>query len=689
MKKFYLFLATALLFISAANAQYHLLPVVSNGQNPSKLNRDLENPQNGGLTSGWMTILQGPQPAGNWSSTFTIPFPFYFNGTLVRFYKASTTGIVTFNTKTTMRVDSNNIALPTSLVPDSSICVWGLRAAQGDFVVIKTFGIAPHRQLWISYNSFTELNLKSGHVFISIVLEEGTNKIFIVDQRSQCITNNMPCPDKTSLTLGIQIDSTSAIMVPGSPDYQCTNQNNPSPSDNSYYEFIPGAIQNLDVESQSHDINDYYLYREFPVTISGRFKNIGAQNINKVSYHYQLDNGSVLTDEISGLNVAPYEEFQITHKDPWQAGGSSYASHILKSWISNINDVAPTATADDSLTSRVIVNDTFITRKLMHENFTSSTSNAAKAGNDTLHSVLNRHPGLFTELNYPMTSFQGGDPYHTIEAAAKARFYSIGNTLPTTVINGISNISPVTYTSGTFASFQEVPSFYQIIPSGTVKDQVIDVRIEIKNEAPIPANTRLHVAICEKITFKNVKNNGETSFPHVMKKLIPDSLGTIIAVLPADSSQVFNLNWTVPGSYRLPPDGRANNIINLETEHSIEDFSNLEVIAWLQESNRNILQSNSASLDYIVFNDDQISVKDLNVFPNPSRDFIYVDLTAFDADQDLQLYISGATGQVIYADAIKLNSLFIPCSHWKEGLYIINVFGKKQRGIAKVFVTEE
>jgi hypothetical protein len=689
MKQLYL-ICILTLSINISFTQYYLLPVVKNGQNPSNLNTDYENQQGAGLTSGWTTILQGFQPAGNWSSTFAIPFKFYFNGALVTKYKASTSGIVTFNTKLATRTDSNNIALPTSRVPDSSVCIWGIRAAMGDYIVTKTFGKAPHRQLWISFNSFSELNLKTGWIFASVVLEESTNKIFIVDQRTVCLSNNVPCTDKTSLTLGIQIDSTNAIMVPGSPDYQSENLNNNTASDNSYYEFIPEPKPDVDVESQKHVFKPYYLIREFPLTVNGVFKNIGNNPINKVTYNYSVDNGPVYTDTISGLNVAPYEEFQLKHKDLWNTSDVSYNTHSIKSWISQINDMPASRPFDDTLTSSIIVNDTFITRNLLHETFTSSSSLQSKSGNDTLHSVLNKNkvPGNYTELNYHMGSPQGGDPYFTIEAAARSRYYGGIFSIPTTEIDGTNSLSPLAYTNELFAQYQGVPSFYQIFPSGSVKDQKIDITLAVRTEAPTAAKTKLFVAICEKTTTKNVKTNGETIFPHVMKKLLPDTLGFDAGNLNADFLLTKVFSWTVPGNYRLPADGRANNIINLNTEHSIEDFSNLEIIAWLQDSNRNVLQSNSANLQYIVSNVDPVSKKQIRVIPNPASNYFFIDMSAFDVSDQLNILIADVNGKLIYKDKANSQSMFIHTSNWKPGFYFIKITGNHTEAITKLVITD-
>ncbi|MBK9727003.1 MAG: T9SS type A sorting domain-containing protein [Saprospiraceae bacterium] len=685
MKQLYLLLFFMTSF-QLLEAQYYYLPYLKVGKNPGGINVDNEYPPGGGLPTGWATILTGPQASGVWSAVQTIPFKFYFNGALVTRCKASTSGLVTFNSKTTMKVDSNNVALPTSLIPDSTVCIWGLRAASGDYIVTKTFGKAPNRQYWISFNSFGEQNLKAGWIYASVVLEETTNKIFIVDQRTQCVLSGAVCMDKTNLTLGVQVDSTYAVMVDGSPDYKSDNLNNFTPEDNSYFEFIQGTQATEDILGLNHDFKKYYLVKEFPISVVGNFRNTGTENISKITYNYSVDNGPVYTQEITGQNAAPLSDFQITHPDLWTV--NSKGSYTVKSWISLVNDKPSSTVSDDTIRSVVNVNDTSITRKLLHENFTSSTCPPCKPGNETLHGVLNNYPDLWTELNYHFYFPGTGDPYYTAECATRSTYYGGINAIPATLVDGRTNINPNGYTAQTFVENQEIPAFYQIIPSGTVNGQKIDVRVEIKNIAPVSATTKLYVAIAEKLTVKNVKTNGEVDFPHVLKKLIPDAAGTLVGIVPAESNKTINLSWTAPGSYRLPLDAQAANIINLATENSIEDFANLEVIAWLQESDRTVLQSNSADLTFIVANNDPVLKREILVSPNPASDFFFINLSAFDLTQDLKILISDANGKLIYTDKTSLKSMFINSSTWNPGFYNIKVIGKNQEANNKIIILE-
>lgn len=660
-------------------AQYYLLPPVQNGKNPGNLNRDNENPQGSGLSAGWQTILQGPQASGNWTATFQLPFKFYFYGQLVRSFKASTSGVVTFNTRTSMRVDSNNIALPTSRIPDTSICVWGLRAAQGDFIIAKVFGTAPHRQYWISYNSFSEQNLQSGgHVYISVVLEETTNKIFLVDQRVVCLQNNVACGGKTNLTLGIQLDSTNAMMVPGSPDYACNNNNLANTDDNVYHTFIPGQMPMLDAEGQSLSLRKFYLTREFPLSISGQFKNIGSTPINKVVFEYQINNDPVRSAEITGLNVPALGEFNLSHPIPWMLNNNGYSNHNIKAWIATINDMIPVQPADDTISTSLVTSDTVYERILLHENFSSSTSTQAKAANDTLHQILNDFPGIHAALLYPLGSPQGGDPYTTIETSSRARQYNISNfNIPRLVIDGNTLINASTYSRSMFQSLQEDASFYLVSPTGKVKGQDIEINVLVKNVAPIKTNTRLHIVVAEKQTNQNVKNNGETVFRHVVKKMLPDTLGIQLDTLPADSFFTAKISWTVPGAYRLPVDGRTTNIINLQTEHSIEEFNDLEVVCWLQEPNLEVLQAGSSNLEFSVANEELSGGNTIQVYPNPAGSYFYLDINSISTKEPVELSIIDPEGQMIFFESGLLTSKFIQTAHWKPGIYYLRLAGKQ------------
>ncbi|MBK9479022.1 MAG: hypothetical protein IPN99_09335 [Bacteroidetes bacterium] len=214
MKKI-LHLLIFLCVCEVANAQYYYIPFVNAGQNPGNLNNDPEFPFGGGMAAGWNNILGATNANPAWSATQTLPFGFSFNGAPVTQYKVSSSAILTFDVATALAAPTyTKAALPSALIPDNSVCIWGL-AGKGtnDYVSTKTFGTAPNRQYWIHFSSFgygTVASDGSNYTYWSIVLEETSNNIYIVDSR----TGGYASTKKVSA--GIQINSTTAYSIAGS-----------------------------------------------------------------------------------------------------------------------------------------------------------------------------------------------------------------------------------------------------------------------------------------------------------------------------------------------------------------------------------------------------------------------------------------------------------------------------------------
>ena len=208
-------------------SQYYYTPASSPG-NPGGLNTDNEYPFGAGLPGGWSVILGPNNVSPTWSTIENIGFPFNFNGSSVSQYKVSSTGVLTFSTGASNIPSATNTALPNPSIPDNSVMVWGLQGSgNNDNIVTKTFGTTGGRQHWVLFSSYTA----GSWSYWSIVMEEGTDKIYIVDQRHSTSAN-------PQITAGIQINGTTATMVAGSPNLSNVAGGDETPADNHYYEFI-------------------------------------------------------------------------------------------------------------------------------------------------------------------------------------------------------------------------------------------------------------------------------------------------------------------------------------------------------------------------------------------------------------------------------------------------------------------
>jgi len=253
--------------------------------------------------------------------------------------------------------------------------------------------------------------------------------------------------------------------------------------------------------------------------------------------------------------------------------------------------------------SATLFAQTEVPRHTLIEVFTSSTCAPCYSGNITLKNVLAQNDaakGKYTLIKYQMNWPGTGDPYYTAEGNTRRGVYGL-NVVPYLLMDASYKQS---YTNSTLLAAQAVPSYVTVSGTYYVAGQTVGATINIEPTMDISGgnNLRLYVAIVEKRTVNNKKTNGESEFFQVMKKFMPNANGIILGDLNANELITHELTWEFKGNYRLP--ANANSPINHNTEHSVEDFANLEVVAWVQNSStKQIYNSGTAEkVELIIFN---------------------------------------------------------------------------------------
>lgn len=345
MRNFIALLLALCMSCGVAEAQYYYLTYTNPGQNPGGLNTDGEFPVGGGLSGTWSTILSSSQPTGTYTSTQSIPFTFQFDSSAVTQYKVSNVGVLTFDVSTTKSPGLTNTSLPTNAIPDKSICVWGISGpGSNDNIVSKTFGSAPNRQHWVMFSSF---DFNGNWSYWSIVLEETTNKIYVVDQRHQSATSG--------LTIGIQIDSTNAIEVTGSPNIATLAGGSSGAADNAYYEFSPGTQPSYDLYLLGVTIPKYPNIGLGSIDVKGKLQNLGSQNITSLDINYRVNGGSTVSQSLGLVSISPGGNYSFTHATPWTP--SSAGSYSIEVWADNLNGNSDQNNSNDTLIASVVVSD--------------------------------------------------------------------------------------------------------------------------------------------------------------------------------------------------------------------------------------------------------------------------------------------------------------------------------------------
>ncbi|MDR0365033.1 MAG: T9SS type A sorting domain-containing protein [Bacteroidales bacterium] len=209
-------------------------------------------------------------------------------------------------------------------------------------------------------------------------------------------------------------------------------------------------------------------------------------------------------------------------------------------------------------------------RLVLVEEFTSSTcppcASLNQYFNPWLESVADKTAVVKYQMNYP----GAGDPYYTSECGARQSYYGNIQGVPTPFVAGIKQDSD---------DIQTYPQWIALINSSFLAAYAEEPKSEIAGEFIVSGTNiqvtaivtptedltdcSIFIAVCERLTTKNKRTNGETEFHHVMMKMLPNANGTPITT-----------GSGVPVSLSFSHD--------MSTTH-VEEMDDLEVVVFIQK----------------------------------------------------------------------------------------------------------
>ncbi|MCH1534194.1 MAG: T9SS type A sorting domain-containing protein [Schleiferiaceae bacterium] len=659
MKKLLLSFAAIAFSVTASAQYYHTAPV--SGSNPNNVNQEnSEYPVGSGLPTDWTSILGAAQSAGTYSSVQTLPFTFKLQGTAIDSFRVSNTGVLTFSRKTSPADHSvgSAVAITNSTIPDSSICVLGINGSgANDQIARKTFGTSPNRQEWIMFSSYSVTGAAGGWSYWSIVMEETTNNIYIVDQRTATAV--------PSLTLGVRVNSTNVYDQITSVGSNSTNA--PDFLDNTYYTFIQGVQPDYELAAASLNVSPYLGLNAAPFTIAADFTNNGAQGLTSATFNYSVNGSTPMTSSLTGISIASGSTGTLTSSTTWTP--SSTGLYTVKAWLSGLNGSNVDAnTANDTVSLDIQVVTALTARYPLYETFTSSTCGPCTPANTTMEAVFDDNPGEHNSVKYQMSWPGTGDPYYTAEGGARRTFYGI-NSVPRVEIDGGWDGNGNGVTQALYDQYQNVPAFVDMTATWSRWTKTIETEVTIAPLADVTSNNlRLFAVIYSHLDVANVKTNGETEFINVVKKMMPNENGETLSALTSGQSVTKTLSYTFNGNYTLP--ANAQSPANLSVEHTVEDFTNLGVILWVQDiSTKEVLQSVDAT--YTIGQFEETLASELNVYPNPTSGNFFVE-GDFEAAATLKLM--DMTGRILLqkeADFTGGQKVEISTEGFASGTYLL------------------
>jgi hypothetical protein len=625
------------------------------------------------------------------SAVQNLPFTWQFFGSNVSSYKVSDNGYITFDPLESTSI-SNNTTLPNATAPKNAIfAFWDeleLKAISGSAVKTEartfTYGTAPNRVHVIQWFTASKKGTAAGstnYLYFAIRINESGNFDVVYNDASPNITG-------LSGTIGCQnADGTEGVMVSGpSADFPNKLGSQANATDKVRY-FKFGEQPKNDIELVSLNIPRYNLINN-NISVKGKIKNYGKDNLSSFRLFYSVNGGTPMSMLLSGLNINFLSTYDFTHNIPYSSSTTTNAT--IQVWASLPNNSADEDSTNNNQSSSFFIGGKSTPRRVLHEVFTSSTCPPCKPGNERLHQVLNQKVGNFAVVKYQYYFPGTGDPYFTLEAFNRGVYYDGVNSVPNMRIDGGWASNPGSYTTAIFDGFKETPSYVEMNCKLTVTGKDAQVAVDVKPlVSEMPEGTyKLYIALVEKNTTKNVKNNGELNFDFVMKKMLPNENGQAFTFPSMDQIKTVNANFTFPGEYRLAQSARisSNSLptgtnyagIDITKEHSVEKFYDLHAVAFLvREETKDVMQTAWTAQDWLIGNEENSKAiqNSFEVFPNPSNNYFTIE---YKGNQNASFRLLDLNGkELISNDQINLNTE-IPCSNLNSGIYFIemNIDGK-------------
>ncbi len=205
-------------------------------------------------------------------------------------------------------------------------------------------------------------------------------------------------------------------------------------------------------------------------------------------------------------------------------------------------------------------------RVVLLEYFTQASCPPCASTNPIIAQRINAATAPLVVIKYH-TSWPGVDPMYTQNTAdngARTTYYGVSS-VPTSIMNGRrptagnSPGSPSSWNVDTINAQGGVPSPFELkvkhnyIISNNRVDSIA-VRAVVTKVADATGDLRLQTVVIEKeIVFPTAPgSNGETVFPHVMKKMLPNANGTTLPTAMAiGDSMVYNFKWRLANVYDI------------------------------------------------------------------------------------------------------------------------------------------
>ncbi len=304
--------------------------------------------------------------------------------------------------------------------------------------------------------------------------------------------------------------------------------------------------------------------------VSFRLINKGSNVITSLEASYQFEGHEWVTETFE-TNMEPLAAETFTFATPTFLEADNY---LLTVNLLKVNGATDDDPENNDLSKTVSVNISLTERIPMIEHFSASTCGPCVNVNNLMLQFTQNNPGKFTYTKYPENFPGNGDPYYYPEVGVRDNYYNVP-WVPYVLLDGVPQDGALTQEA--FDAELEKQALAEIRGAFDVEGNHIMVTADLMAYAKLE-NVVAYVTVNEKTTTGNVGTNGETSFHHILMKMLPNASGNTLTI---NAGEYERLEFDV----------------DLSSTH-VEEMNDLEVAVWLQQYNTKAVYNSHFLYEY-------------------------------------------------------------------------------------------
>lgn len=417
--------------------------------------------------------------------------------------------------------------------------------------------------------------------------------------------------------------------------------------------------------------------------VTGVIINKGLAPLTEFDVDYTVNGVAAGVSHISGINVAYGQTYNFTHSIPFNLADEGTANITVT--VSNPNgSTDENGENDNVLSTSVKMYDAVyaVNRTVLLEEFTGNKCGYCPGGYTRIQQALPGHNAI-------MVAHHAGyndDALTCNENKALTWYYnsSNGTYAPALMIDRarldpsspgpVMGVGTANDISAYLSEREAVPCFLNLNLSNVNFDEAsrqVTGKISGQFTRPIyNANTRLQVYLVEDSFLMSQADYDQgitvQDYRHmhaVRASVVGDNWG--VAVSPdAEGNFEYSINWNMPAKHKA---WRCH-LVALVFDYNASDANNSEVMQCTEAEH---FTAQYVGLDEVACN------VNLNIFPNPSTNFVNVEAS----DMIAEVSVVNALGQVVYTNnTVNGESIRINTQNFSNGIYMVTV--KTAKGIS-------